>query len=463
MKQTIFFTVPLAVLIFTTGCAASKPLPQAVANNDFHYQALSPSKTPAEPLEAKDLPELSAASSLEDYLSYAALNNAGLEAAFYRWKASVEQITQAGTLPDPELTFAEFVRQSQMQMQRAVGLMQMFPWFGKLKAQESAAFARAQAATKELESVRLDLNRQVTQEYYEFLYLKEAIDIAKQNLELIRRFEQVALTKYITAAGTHPDSIRAQIELAELDEVLTSLKELIKPQTARLNALLNRSADSPLDWPQTPPFEQATADAAVLYQSLKENNPKLAQMQWMIEAAHQELKLAKLKSYPDIGIGVEWTQFEDSGDNDGRDSVALMFRMNLPIWTDSYAAARRQGRAEVRTAQRQKDETENELAAEVAQGLYDLEETARKIRLYEDILPRTEQLISTSESAYRADSIDFLSLIDAQRMLLNYHLNYWRARTDHQQKLAQLEALVAADISAANDTLGAASLTQYLK
>jgi len=36
---------------------------------------------------------------LEDYLRYAALNNAGLKAAFHAWKAALEAIPQANALP----------------------------------------------------------------------------------------------------------------------------------------------------------------------------------------------------------------------------------------------------------------------------------------------------------------------------------------------------------------------------
>ncbi len=42
--------------------------------------------------------------------------------------------------------------------------------------------------------------------------------------------------------------------------------------------------------------------------------------------------------------------------------------------------------------------------------------------------------------------IDFLSLIDAQRMLLKYELDYERAVTNNQQKLAELEMLVGTEL-----------------
>jgi outer membrane protein TolC len=77
------------------------------------------------------------------------------------------------------------------------------------------------------------------------------------------------------------------------------------------------------------------------------------------------------------------------------------------------------------------------------QTIYDIEDSKRKMDLYGNVLvSKAQELVQSSESAYRAGTIDFLSLIDAQRMLLKYQLNYDRAITDHQQSIAELEVLI---------------------
>jgi cobalt-zinc-cadmium efflux system outer membrane protein len=385
---------------------------------------------------------------IEDYLNCASANNAELKASFEEWTAALEQIPQAKALPDPMLNYGKYLRESDMRMGQMAGVMQTFPWLGKIEAQTDAASAMAKAARQRLEAAKLKLYWQVKKEFYEFLYLKDAIDIAQQNLELIKHFEQVALTKYTTATGTHPDIIRAQIELAKLDEILVSLKELKKPQVAKLNAILNRPAETDLDWPQKPAVSKLGMDFAQLINLLKEKNPQLAELGWMIESARNEVKLAQKKFYPDIGVGVEWSQFDKMGGNSGRDSVALMFQMNLPLWQDSYKAAERQAKANVRKMTQQKINAENSLAAEVAAVLYDIEESQRKINLHGDtLIPKAEQLVNASETAYKSGTVDFLSLIDSQRMLLQYNLDYQRLLTDNQQKLAELEMLAGVPLN----------------
>ena len=43
---------------------------------------------------------------------------------------------------------------------------------------------------------------------------------------------------------------------------------------------------------------------------------------------------------------------------------------------------------------------------------------------------------------YEAGDIDFLSLIDAQRVLFNFQLAYYRHNADFYQRLAELRALM---------------------
>lgn len=398
-----------------------------------------------------NLPDSNNLITLADYLSYASLNNAELKAKFEEWTVTLEQIPQAKSLDDPQFKYGNYVRQSDMQMDQMISVMQMFPWLGKIEARTDAASATAKAARQRFEAAKLKLFWQVKKEFYEFLYLKEAIDIAEQNLELIKHFEQVALAKYTTAIGTHPDIIRTQIELAKFDEILVRIRELKKPQVARLNAILNRPADASMDWPLKPPVSKLSIDRTQLIDLLKKKNPELAELDWMIEAARNEVKLAQKKFYPDIGVGAEWTAFDRSGGNSGRDSVALMFQINIPLWRDSYKAAERQAKANVRKVTQQKINTENSLAAEIAGVLYEIEESQRQIELYGDILiPKADQLVNASETAYKAGTIDFLSLIDSQRMLLEYNLNYHRVITDNQQKLAELEMLTGTELTVKN-------------
>ena len=67
-----------------------------------------------------------------------------VEAAYYEWLASVENITRERSLPDPQLTFEADI--SKMIMGVMPGLMMDFPGPGKLRA--AAAVATAESGMK---------------------------------------------------------------------------------------------------------------------------------------------------------------------------------------------------------------------------------------------------------------------------------------------------------------------------
>ncbi|MEN6336169.1 MAG: TolC family protein [Phycisphaerales bacterium] len=394
--------------------------------------------------------DVNALQTLPQYLRYAALHNAGLKAAFEEWKAAVQQIPQAGTLPDPKFTYNYFVEQ--MLTRRQVGIMQTFPWFGKIEARTDAAAAAANAAQKRYEARRLQLFFDVKNAFYEYVYLAGATQIARENLALMRHFEEVARAKYITSAASHPDIMRAQIKAAELENDLVSLERQREPTVASLNAVLNRPVDGPLPWPSQEATQVANVDRGTLIAALKEHNPELRAMEFDVERLRQEATLAKKNYYPDIGLGVEWMEMAgNSMSGGGDDEVSLGVELNLPIWRKSYRAGEIQARAMARRAQHERKNLENDLASRAQLALYELEDSGRRATLYGKVLvPKAEELVGVSEAAYMAGTLDFLSLVDAQQTLLQYRLEYERASTNHQQRLAEIEMLIGADISTLN-------------
>jgi len=79
-----------------------------------------------------ELPKLSKDSRLEDYLTYAMLNNPKVEAAYYDWAASIEKIIIARSHPNPQLAFSTDI--GKMVSSLMIGLMTDIPGPGKLKA-----------------------------------------------------------------------------------------------------------------------------------------------------------------------------------------------------------------------------------------------------------------------------------------------------------------------------------------
>ena len=178
----------------------------------------------------------------------------------------------------------------------------------------------------------------------------------------MQRFEEAARTRHLTARATHPDIMRAQIEVAKAQNELTTLEQSRSPIVARLNAALNRPAEASLPWPREGSGRPVEVDRSILVAALKEHNPELQAMDFDIERLDKEVAVAKRNFYPDIGVGAEWMQMPASGgglDSDLRVGVEL----NLPIWRGSYRAGELQAQALARRARHERKDLENTLVA----------------------------------------------------------------------------------------------------
>jgi len=367
---------------------------------------------------------------------------------------AVQQVPQAEALPDPKFTYGYFIEEVETRVgpqQNKLEIMQTFPWFGKIEARTDAAASTAKAAQQRYEDAKLKLFFEVKDAYYEYVYLAGAIKIAQDNLELIKHFEQVARTKYVAAALGHPDVIRAQVELAKLDDHLKTLEDLRTPIVARLNASLNRQSLEMLPWPQQQKFTAAGVSREKVISLLKQQNPELKALDFEIEAAKYRLDLAKKKFWPDVGVGLGWVDtgsaMNPSTPDSGKDPVIMMFTMNVPIWRESYKAAELQAKADERRISQQKTQTENTIISNAERAMYNVDDSDRKVKLYGDVLvPKAEELLGASETAYLAGTLDFLSLINAQQKLLEFQLRYERAVADNRQGLARLEMLVGSEL-----------------
>ena len=436
-----------------------------------------------------DDPSLDEPATLQDYLAYAALNNAGLEAAFNRWRAALERIPQVESLPDPRFSYRYVIREVETRVgpqKQGAGLSQTFPWFGKLELRGDAAGKGAEAERQRYEAIKLALFYEVKDAYNEYYYLGRAIAVVQENLDLIEYLEGIARARYRTAAASHPDVIRAQVELGKLEDQLNALRDFRGPIMARLNAALNRPAGTEIPIPTSVSDEQmASEDDNSVLALLGEHSPELRALDHRIEQAEVETDLARKEYFPDLTLGVDYTDVGqppranaqglanpgalrsasriaggmgdlidaysigksfsrgDRPSDAGQDVWMVSLSMNLPIWHDKYAAGEREAHARKLAAVSDRRQREHDLGARVKRALYEYRDAERKISLYRDtLIPKAKESIESTETAFRAGESSFLDLVDAERSLLEFELSYERALANRSSHLAELDKLV---------------------
>ncbi len=399
--------------------------------------------------DSRELPDLAKETRLADCLTYAALNNPGLEAAFNRWQAALEKIPQAKALPDPRVTYAYFIENVETRVgpqEQRVGLSQMFPWFGILDLRGDVAAEQAKAAYEQYESMKTKLLHQVKSAFYEYFYLSRAIATTEENMGLMKRIESVAQAKYKAGAPV-AGVIKAQVELGKLDERVRSLKDLREPIAARLNAALGRRTDAPLPWPTDAPAHRADFVDEDLFALLQMDNPELKGLAHAVAREEKAIRMARKAGYPDFMIGADYIQTGEAPNPDladsGKDPVMATVAIDIPLWRGKYRAGVREASRRHKAAELARSDRGNLLDAALKMALYRFRDANRKIDLYgKTLAPQAAQSLNVTEEAYRAGSVDFLNLIDAERLLLEFQLAHERALVDREIAFAEIEMLV---------------------
>jgi outer membrane protein TolC len=445
--------IVLALIPFVlTSCAMTRTAGSGPPDDDL---AAAERHIRAENSPTRSLPDLDPASTLADYLKYAALNNPGLEAAFNGWKAGLERVTQVTSLPDPRFNYAYYIDEVETRVgpqQHKFGISQTFPWFGKLKLKSNAALETANAEKEQYEKTKLRLFYRVKSAYYEYYYLGRAVAITKEHIKLLINLETVARTRFKTGHASHTAVIQAQVELGKLDDRLRTLESLRVPIVAKLNAALNRPSDASLPWPQTIPYDNPAFTDREVLECLAKRNPDLKRLDFLAEKEQFAIKLARKNYYPDITIGLDYVDTDEAlmphTPDSGKDPVIAKASVNVPIWYRKYRAAEKEARLRHAAVQEQRVDTENQLEADLKLALYHFRDAERKIDLYRDtLIPKANQSLKVAQQAFQGGKVSFISMIDAQRLLLEFQLAYERALADRARRVAEIETLVNKDLS----------------
>lgn len=387
---------------------------------------------------APGAPELASPSGPDDYVRYALYHSPQVEAAYERWLAAAERLPQVRALPDPRLTLA---RDFQDEM-TSFGVMQSFPWPGTLRAREDAAARAAFAAWRRFEAAQLAVAERVLSALHELAYLDEATRIARRNLELLVSFEEIVRARYRVGTGSHPELIRVQVALGQLEDRLVQLDLMRPPLVAELNAALNRPplAEVPLLEPL--PERLAGMDADALEDLARRANPMLLALDEQAEEQRRLADVARRSGLPDLTVGVEYMN-SDSSMPDAGEPFLLSLGIRLPLWRGRYEAAVSEVRARSRSLIREREEEGLRLAAAIRRAWFEHTDAHRRVGLYEEsLIPKAEESLRASLAGFRAGDTSFLSLLDTERTLLEFELVAERARTDRGKALARLQTLV---------------------
>ncbi|MEW6077912.1 MAG: TolC family protein [Thermodesulfobacteriota bacterium] len=433
LSGVIQFTIAAVFASLIMACAG-RPVPvEKTIRSDFSAVASRYRPGDAKP----DLPVLSTRSGIDDYLRFAILNNPAVEAAYYEWAASVEQISVARSLPDPRLTFQADI--ADMISSLMAGLMLDLPGPGKLRAAGEAAAAESRVRYAAFEAEVLRIAFAVKSAYYRLAFLEENIHVQRDTLKLLDDLEQLARQQNAAGRAMLQDVLRAQIEQEQLRTRIENLEDSRGMLLAEFKAALGLGpGDSIPPTPSVFTLSGETPDSEGILETALRQNPAIQQMAADIKRAQAMLDLARKAGVPDFSIGLEVDVKPDP----------VMWRpsagISLPVWRDRIAAEIAAAQAGKRAAEARLDGEQVRIAAELAAMLYMHRESVRNADLLENrLIPKGRQSLEAARAGYASGRSAFFDVIESHRQLLMFDTALIEARTQRELSLANLSLLIA--------------------
>lgn len=405
---------------------------------------------------AQQPPELS----LREVYDLALERNPMVQAALAAADATAARQPAAALPPDPEVRVAAMnlslpglSADMPGAMAPSIELMQMLPLPGKLRLNGEIARQSTAMALSEAGEVSWEVRARAAMAFYEVYEADRQIEVMEETLDWLRQFEQIATTMYSVGSGTQSDVLRAGVEVARMKADITRMRTMRTSAVARLNALLDRPATTPVASVVFTQLPASLPPADELMQWAEASRPLLARQRAGIEQAQAREELARKEIWPDLSLGV---QYGRRGTDMGTEHMgSLMVGFTVPVFASRrQLPMRTEASAMLRMAQAELADARAQVNARITELVANLERARTLITLYRsEVLPQAEANITSALGSYRVGRVDFMTLVDAQMSANRYAQELYALLADYGATVAELEMAIGRELPATTETI----------
>jgi outer membrane protein TolC len=379
--------------------------------------------------------------------------NPEIKAAQREIDMRVARVQSAGAPPDPTLSVGFmggykqppfFPSEATANGFRQLAISQELPFPGKLALRSQIAGTEAAAARWDLESTRWRLTSELKQMYFEYQLAARSLEIVRRNRVILDQYRQIAEARFSVGQAIQQDLLKAQLEISSLLERTVVLERQRDALRARINGLLYRPIDTPIDAELTYTEPLLPSSAESLRAEALARYPALRRGEQEITKGQQSLALARKELRPDFGINVAAQQAVP-----GMASMwGAEFMVKLPIfWQRKQRPMIAEAAAALEAGRNMRDNAAAEAEASVTEQYVTAASSRRLIDLYTgSVLPQARLTLESALASYQVGRADFLTVLTGFTGVLTYELNLEEQRAQYHQALARLEPLIGAEL-----------------
>ena len=393
--------------------------------------------------------------SLAVYIAEAIRNNPALKSEYQAYQAQMANAQGAGVLSDPQLSvglFPQAMHHVNGKQLATITIMQMFPWFGTLKAGREQMEYKAQEAYQKFREKSLSTAFDVEKQWYSILATQEKVKAVKQKRALLNDIKKVAIYLYKNyTAGRDTkmsDQLRLDAEEERLKEQTESLETQLTLQKQQFNITMHRQPNAALSLPDSIPLRQMPT---FNWTEIERNNPKLAQYSAIQKAFKSQEEQTRAKGMPMIGVGLQYmlngkVDMPMMPNMNGKDMVMPMVSVTIPIYrkkiTSAIHSAQLMERSAAYNYQSQLDALQSTYLS-IEQRADDIK---RKLKLYESEVSLLNRTLELMQKEYATGATSLTDILQTTRESIDYDLLKAEANAQYNTITAEAIQLLARDV-----------------
>jgi cobalt-zinc-cadmium efflux system outer membrane protein len=380
--------------------------------------------------------------------------NPAIKEAENRWRAAIQRVRQANAWEDPRIAGESRVHRyvdvpSNAFMDQSLAIEQLIPLTGKNLVRGRIAAAEAFSAFEEARRTQLDVIAKARATYFQLGNAYDQLEISKKNLTSLKQIADISRSRYEAGLENAANVLVAETDYSKLLESRRDLERDLSDAQSQLNTLMNRDPFAFLGKPVAAMVDHTHLSVAALRAITLAQRPEAQMARAKVQAEKSKLQLAQRAWIPDPALMVKGQRYNDAAEAVSELDAGVSF--TIP-WVNpgKYSAGVREARANLAAAEQGLEREQKEALRLLRDQLAKIETFHHHIELFRDkLVPQAQQAFEATRLSYESGKATFLDWISAQRNLRDIEAMGREHLAHYQIAVAELEAVIGADLYAA--------------
>lgn len=284
------------------------------------------------------------AQTLSEYVALAKRNNSGIEIARAAYELEKERINEVADYANTNFSFGAFALTPETRVGSQlfkVGVSQKLPWFGAFTAKRNIVTALAKVKKYDIDLVDRDLVLQVRKAYYELYQQERITSVFKENKQILKIYEKIALAALSNNRATMSDVLRIRVQKNNLQSKILQNTNNLEVMQRNFNRLLQREIEAKVPVSDTLMLSDIVLDGMKITA-----HPSITKIQKMQDYYDAKEEIIAIDEKPKLSVGLDYIWVAKRNNvtipQNGKDVLMPKVGLSIPLFAKKYSSQYKQ-------------------------------------------------------------------------------------------------------------------------